>query len=94
MFDQGICQPLLDVNLARVLERLFGPRKLADIRFDPYLQELSLRVVQHESPTEVNWAFLDLAAMICTIRSPKCEVCPLRKQCCFGLAVRKQTEVS
>jgi A/G-specific adenine glycosylase len=94
MFDQGICQPLLDVNLARVLERLFGPRKLADIRYDPYLQELSLRVVQHESPREVNWAFLDLAAMICTIRSPKCEVCPLRKQCCFGSAVRKQAEVS
>ena len=47
LFDQGMCQPLLDVNLSRVLERLFGPRKLADIRYDPYLQMLSLKVVEH-----------------------------------------------
>ena len=86
MFDQGICQPLLDVNLARVLERLFEPRKLADIRYDPFLQELSSRMVQHERPAEVNWAFLDLAAMVCTIRSPKCGICPLRNHCCFASA--------
>lgn len=84
MFDQGICQPLLDVNLARVLERLFGPRKLADIRYDSYLQELSLRIVQHKNPDKINWAFLDLAAVVCTIRSPTCGVCPLRNQCCFA----------
>src|SRR5205823_5501423 len=34
-------EPLMDVNMARVLERFFGPRKLADIRYDPYLQTLS-----------------------------------------------------
>ncbi len=27
--------PLLDVNMARLLERYFGPRKLSDIRYDP-----------------------------------------------------------
>lgn len=30
-------EPLLDVNMQRVLERNFGPRKLSDIRYDPYL---------------------------------------------------------
>lgn len=84
LFDQGICQPLLDVNLARVLERLFGPRKLADIRYDPYLQELSMRIVQHQNPARINWAFLDLAAMVCTARSPRCNICALRKHCCFA----------
>lgn len=84
LFDQGVCQPLLDVNVARVLERLFGQRKLADIRYDPYLQALSKRMVEHKNPASVNWAFLDLAATICTIRSPKCDICPLRKQCCFA----------
>lgn len=39
--------PLLDVNMARVLERYFGSRKMADIRFDPYLQNLSIKVVNH-----------------------------------------------
>jgi A/G-specific adenine glycosylase len=88
MFDQGVCQPLLDVNLARVLERLFERRKLADIRYDPFLQELSLRMVQHANPAVVNWAFLDLAALVCTIRTPKCNVCPLRNHCCFAMTQR------
>lgn len=30
--------PLLDVNMARLLERFFGERKLADIRHDPYFR--------------------------------------------------------
>ncbi|MGA8939611.1 MAG: hypothetical protein WB439_10635, partial [Acidobacteriaceae bacterium] len=94
MFDQGVCQPLLDVNLARVLERLFGPRKLADIRYDPYLQELALRIVQHNKPAEVNWAFLDLSALVCTIRSPKCSICPLRDHCCFARSQRGDNETT
>ncbi|WP_158909285.1 hypothetical protein [Granulicella sp. L56] len=89
MFDQGHNQPLLDVNLARVLERVFGPRRLSDIRYDPYLQDLALRIVQHEEPARVNWAFLDLAAMICTIRNPKCSECPLNKTCCYATTIRE-----
>jgi A/G-specific adenine glycosylase len=84
MFDQGISQPLLDVNLARVLERLFGPRKLSDIRYDPYLQEIAWRVVQHRDPASLNWAFLDLAASICVIRDPKCPACPLKTFCRYA----------
>jgi adenine-specific DNA glycosylase len=59
------------VKLARVLERVFGPRRLSDIRYDPYLQDLALRIVQHKDPARINWAFLDLAAMICTIPKSK-----------------------
>ena len=84
MFDQGQSQPLLDVNLARVLERVFGPRRLSDIRYDPYLQALALKVVAHPQPSVLNWAFLDLASLICTIRSPRCSICPLVQNCCFG----------
>lgn len=86
MFDQGHCQPLLDVNLARVLERVFGPRKLADLRYDPYLQRLALAMVQHSNPTRLNWAFLDLAAVVCTIQKPRCSVCPLKTECCYAQA--------
>jgi A/G-specific adenine glycosylase len=83
MFDQGISEPLLDSNLARVLERLFGPRKLRDIRYDPYLQKLAWRVVQHQTPARLNWAFLDLAAAVCIVREPRCPICPLQKACCY-----------
>jgi A/G-specific adenine glycosylase len=84
----GEAQPLLDVNMARVLERVFGPRKLADIRYDSYLQGLSLKVVQCKESKEMNWAILDLAASKCIPRRPRCKTCPLESMC---LRVRKDT---
>jgi A/G-specific adenine glycosylase len=74
--------PLVDVNMARVLERFFGERQLADIRYDPYLQELSYKIVEHENPKQINWAVLDFAAIICKPK-PLCLICPLAKKCKF-----------
>ncbi|MFS2187242.1 hypothetical protein ACCC92_11260 [Mucilaginibacter sp. Mucisp84] len=77
--------PLMDVNMARVLERYFGPRKLADIRYDPYLQNLGAIVARHKKSRYVSWAILDFAALICQARKPRCEVCMLQKNCRFYL---------
>lgn len=77
----GEPQPLVDVNMARVLERCFGPRKLADIRHDPYLQSLAADVVQGEDPLALNWGVLDLAALVCTRRAPRCAECPVANMC-------------
>ena len=81
LFCHGVPQPLLDVNVARVLERVFGPRKLADIRHDPYLQKLAGKVVRCNTPVKLNWAILDLAATTCLIRKPRCDDCPLASMC-------------
>ena len=77
-------KPLVDVNMARVLERYFGPRKLSDIRYDPYLQDLAHEVVDCKKTLEVNFAILDFAALICKARSPLCEECPLASSCLYG----------
>src|SRR5882724_1121700 len=89
VFCHGGREPLLDVNMARVLERCFAPRKLVDIRYDPWLQALAREAVDHPQAREVNWAVLDLAAAICLIRNPRCDVCPLRSCCRFALARRR-----
>ncbi|WP_294670599.1 hypothetical protein [uncultured Fluviicola sp.] len=75
--------PLLDVNMARVLERYFGERKMADIRYDPYLQDLAYKIADTEFSKEINWGILDFAALICKARKPLCEICLLKKQCLF-----------
>lgn len=77
----GRSRPLLDVNMARVLERYFGPRQLADIRYDTYLQNLAHQVVDHEFSKEINWAILDFAAIICKARKPLCESCIMAASC-------------
>lgn len=83
LMSHGEPQPLLDVNMARVLERYFGPRKLADIRYDPYLQGLARAVVNAPDSQYVNWAILDFAALVCKARTPRCQVCPLASGCQF-----------
>ena len=75
--------PLLDVNMARVLERFFGERKLADIRYDPYLQDLAKTVVNIPLSKELNWGILDFAALICKARKPLCATCCLKNKCLY-----------
>lgn len=73
--------PYLDVNMARVLERHFGPRQLADIRYDPQLQRVARRVTNSRQSKLANWAILDLAALVCKARKPNCIACPLKHSC-------------
>jgi A/G-specific adenine glycosylase len=73
--------PLLDINMARVLERFFEPRKLSDIRYDSYLQELAWKIIDHKKSKKINWGILDYAAKICTIKNPSCIKCALRIKC-------------
>lgn len=75
--------PLLDVNMARLLERFFGRRKLADIRHDPYLQTLAYRVVNIDEPKKLNWSILDYASLICKKSKPLCFQCLLNSKCKF-----------
>jgi A/G-specific adenine glycosylase len=81
MFCHEQPQPLLDVNMARVLERFFGPRKLADIRYDPYLQQLAMDVLPKRRFREFNWAILDFASLVCKPQKPLCNECCLNKRC-------------
>jgi len=81
--------PLIDVNMSRLLERYFGKRKMADIRYDPYLQKLSYKVVNHFRAKEINWAILDYAALICRATNPKCNICKLRIGCNYFLNCQK-----
>jgi A/G-specific adenine glycosylase len=85
LFCHGEAQPLLDASMARVLERYFGPRKLVDIRYDPYLQALAQKVVSGENPDAINWAILDHAALVCQRKEPMCYRCPLNHACRYAL---------
>lgn len=76
-----IPSPLIDVNMSRVLERIWSKRKLSDIRYDPFLQMLAGQIVKHIHSKEVNWAILDFASLFCTSSSPKCYICPFVNKC-------------
>jgi A/G-specific adenine glycosylase len=79
----------LDVNMARVLERMFGRRELADIRYDPELQRIALLVVDGPDCKRLNWSILDLGSLVCTVRNPRCRSCPVLFACAYGLKASK-----
>lgn len=82
LFQHGKPRPLVDVNTARVLERVIKPRQLADIRHDPWLQAAAYWFVR-SSAIESNWAMLDFAGKVCRSRNPLCEHCPVSKACSY-----------
>ncbi len=83
LFQHGRSSPLVDVNMARFLERYLRPRRLTDIRHDPWLQEAAHWLVKCAHPIQVNWATLDFAALICKARNPHCQKCRFRSRCNF-----------
>lgn len=93
-FCHGKTKPLLDVNMARVVERYFGPRKLSDIRHDPYLQKLTAHLVSGSDGKHLNWAILDFAAAICTASKAHCEKCPVCARCAFRSHHKAHTQSS
>ncbi|MBW7913588.1 MAG: hypothetical protein H3C54_07820 [Taibaiella sp.] len=76
-------KPLLDVNMARLLERYFRHRIRADIRYDPLLLDLSHELVNHTKAKFINWAVLDFAALVCKAGKPLCNQCILKLNCTY-----------
>jgi A/G-specific adenine glycosylase len=73
---------ILDTNVARVLQRVFvgkgDPKKHAMKR---NLWKISEALVPVRHAFDFNQALMDLGAMVCTARQPKCLVCPMSKAC-------------
>ncbi|MFT5659669.1 MAG: A/G-specific adenine glycosylase [Sulfurimonas sp.] len=68
---------VVDTNIARVLARFFAK---VDVK-DKELWVLADNYLNLKSATEHNLALMDLGAMICTPKNPKCDICPLITGC-------------
>jgi A/G-specific adenine glycosylase len=82
--------PILDGNVIRVLTRVFGvaenPReKNTNAHLWNLAEQLvvhATRNTQHASPcSHLNQSLMELGALICTPRDPKCPACPISKRC-------------
>ncbi len=91
LFAYNRAEPLLDESMARVIERVFEPRRLVDIRYDRRLQALARLLVRSRNPARVNWALLDVAARNCLRRTPNCNECPLKRHCNFANGIKVPT---
>ncbi len=86
----GRAEPLLDVNMARLLGRFLGSCEGTEAKPTLTLQALALRLVRSKRGLEVNWAVLDFGALVCRARRPLCPECPLRAGCQYARARQLQ----
>src|SRR5437763_913624 len=73
---------ILDTNVARVLFRVFvgkgNPKSHAMKR---HLWTVSESLVPSRHVFDFNQALMDLGAIVCVARNPKCPICPMSKGC-------------
>jgi A/G-specific adenine glycosylase len=68
----------VDANVRRVVTRLYGPG--TDV------QREADRLVPRGDAAAWNQAMIDLGAVVCTARNPRCDDCPLRRGCVWRAA--------
>lgn len=85
-FAYGERVPVFDVNVNRILSRVFS----TDFGIQPHKNqkawELAGMLVPKKRVKDYNWALLDLGRTVCTPR-PKCTVCPLFIVCDYATRV-------
>ena len=76
---------LIDSNIVRVLCRLVGVEYDGETRRKRWLRELARAMTPPRAHRDYNYAVLDLAALVCLPRTPKCDECPILTWCTTGL---------
>lgn len=78
----GICAPLVDGNVARVLARLVALAPTQESAAgQKALWALAAALVDPADPSVHNQALMELGALVCTPRSPDCARCPWFEPC-------------
>ncbi len=79
-FDQPYA--VVDGNVLRILSRHEASSKVVnESKNRKYFQALADEYLDTSKPAAFNQAIMNLGALICTPKNPKCEVCPLHKTC-------------
>lgn len=90
-FGYGERRPIVDTNVVRIYNRVFG---LDHDSQDDAMWKLAESLLPQNRFDTYNLALLDLGAEICTSRSPNCEICPLSDECEYYDRERRTVEES
>ena len=75
-------EPIVDGNVTRVLARLLRIHTpVGATATTKRLWKEAARLVPSERPGDFNQALMELGAIVCTPRQPRCEECPLVLEC-------------
>ncbi len=79
-FDQSV--PIVEANIGRLLARLLDSQTPIDSAAGrERIWSLASDLVPKRNASIHNSALIDLGALVCVARQPKCDICPVRKFC-------------
>jgi A/G-specific adenine glycosylase len=89
-FGHGLRQPVVDTNVRRVVARaVHGAGDAGPARVRADLADVDdLLPPDDAGAAVVSVALMELGAVVCTARTPRCVVCPVRSVCAWQLAGR------
>ena len=74
---------VVDGNVKRVLARLFClDLPVNQTATHNVFQDLASRLLDRRNPGDHNQAVMELGALVCTPRQPRCGLCPVADECC------------
>ncbi|MBX7490726.1 A/G-specific adenine glycosylase [Helicobacter turcicus] len=76
-FGYDVSVSFVDSNIKRILIRLFALKNPSQKQ----LEQKAKAILNLQDSFNHNQALLDLGALICTAKSPKCTICPISKFC-------------
>lgn len=93
-FGFGRRSVVLDTNVRRVLGRLVAGTALPPPAQTVAERRLAAAYVPDDDATAARWAVatMELGALVCTARSPRCTACPVADRCAWLLAGRPGDE--
>ena len=81
-FAFDVVAPLVDANIARVLARLRNWKApIDDAAGRAFLVRTARDLLPQSGGRLHNSALMELGALVCVARNPKCRCCPLRRDC-------------
>jgi A/G-specific adenine glycosylase len=82
----------VDGNVNRVLSRIWGVSYAVDgLEGKKFIAQLSNELLDKTQPGAYNQAMMELGALCCTPRNPKCNACPVSNWC-FALKHNRQAD--
>lgn len=81
-FDRKV--PIFDVNIERILGRVFSIDFGNDAHKKKQSWEITSLILPDKKIKQFNWAMLELGHSICTSSKPKCSECPLNSICDYA----------
>ncbi|MCX6232679.1 MAG: A/G-specific adenine glycosylase [Bacteroidetes bacterium] len=86
------CYPVIDGNVLRVISRIYGISIPVDsAKGKNEIKAILYELIDKQNPDIFNQAIMEIGALVCSPKSPQCEICPLQALC-FAYAEKKTAD--